>query len=208
MLQQASAQQANGHVAHLSLVLTITQSATVQRHCPRCRVNRDFVSGGKFRVNAQKKLIDVWLIFRCATCDQTWNHPIHERKSVRAIPAAELDALMRNDPALAARHALAAARLAGSGSITDADLRREVIVPASGATAELLISIALPEPGSLRLDRVLAWGLGIERAEIPRLPLGVAPRALRRPAIDGQQIRLDLTHCSPEQAEKYLAMLR
>ncbi|MHB9361041.1 DUF1062 domain-containing protein [Mesorhizobium sp. LNJC403B00] len=59
----------------------------------------------KFRVNANGKRIDVWLIYRCIDCDNSWNFGIFERCNRRDIEHALLAALESNDPALARRHA-------------------------------------------------------------------------------------------------------
>lgn len=38
-----------------------------------------FVSAGKFRVNANGRRLDIWLIYRCEKCGRTLNVPIYER---------------------------------------------------------------------------------------------------------------------------------
>jgi hypothetical protein len=53
----------------------------------------------KFRTNAQKKRIDVWLIYRCSTCDETWNLPIYERVAIGDLAPGEFQAIACNDPA-------------------------------------------------------------------------------------------------------------
>lgn len=55
------------------------------RHCRRCGGTRRFRTGGKIRLNANGKLVDAWLIYRCAACDDTWNRPILERRPLRTI---------------------------------------------------------------------------------------------------------------------------
>jgi hypothetical protein len=194
----------NGPCAQLSLVVTATLTPAILRHCPRCKVDRPFKNSGKFRVNAQKKRVDIWLIFRCGTCDQTWNHAIHERQSVRALAPDILDAFMRNDPALADRHAAALGGQSASASPAELQVTRYILAPVSAATIGLRIVIAAP-PGNLqRLDRVLATGLAIPRAEVTTLAergalhiTNAGEKALRRPALDGQEVLLDLQYCHP-----------
>ncbi len=36
----------------------------VYHRCGKCGKKRDFINSGKFRVNANGNLLDVWLIFR------------------------------------------------------------------------------------------------------------------------------------------------
>src|SRR3954453_14796375 len=99
------------------ILVEVESEIALHRHCPRCKLQRRFASSGKFRVNAQKKRIDAWLIFRCAAWGERWNSPVHERRPVGALDPKELDALMRNDPDLAARQGQAAmGRSANSGA--------------------------------------------------------------------------------------------
>ena len=41
---------------------------TALRPCGACGAEAAFASTGQFRVNAQKKRLDVWLVYRCTTC--------------------------------------------------------------------------------------------------------------------------------------------
>jgi hypothetical protein len=191
------------------LLVQVTSGVALHRRCPRCKLERRFVSAGKFRVNAQKKRIDAWLIFRCTACDDRWNWPVHERRPVGALDPTELDALMRNDPDLAARHGQAAMRSSpGAAAENDPTLHLAILEPATDATRviEIVISAA---GASLRLDRLLAQTLALGRREIEALDeagvmtaLPVGRKALRRPAIDGQRIRIDLDGCSAAAAAR------
>jgi hypothetical protein len=193
-----------GHTAHLHLVIAATATPKFLRHCARCKAERPFASSGKFRVNAQKKLIDVWLIYRCSDCDQTWNHPIHERLPVKSLPPGDLTALMQNDGALAARFA----HDLGRGMPGEVFLERRILHPATEATQKIRLSITAPT-GGMRLDRVLAQGLLLQRTEIQALvesgALSLQPnatKALRRTARDGQEAVIDLAQCPMDLAGK------
>lgn len=193
-----------GTAARLLVEVTSPSEIALTRHCPRCNLSRRFASSGKFRVNAQKKRIDVWLIFRCTVCDDRWNWPVHERRPVGALDPAELDALMRNDPALAARHGWAAVQAGNAGVDQAPDVRLSVIEPATGTTQMVEIVLAITG-ASPRLDRVLAQALGLARSEIEALAMTVAPAArksLRRPACDGQRITVDLARCPEDTAAR------
>ncbi|MBL8709247.1 MAG: DUF1062 domain-containing protein [Rhodospirillaceae bacterium] len=192
----------SGPVARIQLVLTASGERPVHRHCARCKTDRPFASSGRFRVNAQKKLIDIWLIWRCTTCDQTWNQSIHERRPVRSLPPAELDAFMGNDAGLAQHHAGLLAAGMGAGWAEEVRVERRILVPMTEATARLELVVAAPPGNGLRLDRVLAMGLMLGRGEVTSLAesgalivAGGGARALRRPAIDGQVMSVDLTRC-------------
>jgi hypothetical protein len=159
----------------------------------------------KFRTNAQKKRIDVWLIYRCEGCGETWNMPILERVAIGDIAPDEFQAIARNDPALAARHAFDRDRLArhssrvedSSGVAIRKSLRGEHRRDA--AIIEIEIEIALALPCQIRLDRLLSSELGLTRSRLRTLHDCGALRlsqpsrkALRSPASDGQSIAIDL----------------
>jgi len=114
----------------------------------------------KFRTNAQKKRIDVWLIYRCEGCGETWNLPIFERVAVGDIGLHEFQAIARNDPALAQLYAFDRARLdrhsdhvEESAAVT---VRWRVQSARSPQPSEVEISIHLALPWRTRLDRLLA----------------------------------------------------
>ena len=72
------------------------------RHCPTCATARPFQSSGKIRLNANGRRLDAWLIYRCTSCDQTWNRTLFERRSVQQLAPSELDALQQSTPACVA----------------------------------------------------------------------------------------------------------
>ncbi len=67
--------------------------------CNRCRAARPFEPSGKTRLNANGRRLDAWLIYRCCSCDSTWNRPIFERRHIRDIDPHTLNALQTNDEA-------------------------------------------------------------------------------------------------------------
>ena len=196
-------------VARLLVRVSADQTPRIRRHCPRCAMDRDFTSSGKFRVNAQKKIIDSWLIFRCSDCDCRWNLPVHERRPVRTIDPDELAALMRNDGALADRYAAAASRASSNAAIAVF-----VLAPVHPDTRVIEMAIAVAASCSVRLDRLLALVLGLrrdaiqplyDRAAITIRPVSAKP--MRRSATDGQMIRLDLARCPNDLALRCRASL-
>jgi hypothetical protein len=76
-----------------------TSTPKIIRKCSRCDCDR-FHSSDKFRVNANKKLIDVWLIYKCAHCGATLNLSIINRRSITKIKADLLNRFQSNDTAL------------------------------------------------------------------------------------------------------------
>lgn len=76
-------------------------SFTVTRNCSGCGRKSRFKNTGKFRVNANGSLIDVWLIYSCEDCGHTLNLTVYERRRASLIPAREYARFAENDGALA-----------------------------------------------------------------------------------------------------------
>jgi hypothetical protein len=174
----------------------------VIRRCPQCNQLRRFVSTGKFRLNAQQRRIDVWLLYRCAACDTTWKHPLFERCTPEEIGAERHERLLRNDAHLAYACAfdLAALRRARADVDAAVPFRVESGKPAPRiSNGRWRITLDLPYPCSVRLDHLLAQALNVPRALIhPWAKDGTlivpeqARRVLRRPVRHGQIVLLRL----------------
>ncbi|MGW7044741.1 DUF1062 domain-containing protein [Streptomyces avermitilis] len=142
----------------------------VLRRCHACASER-FRANGKFRVNANHKLLDAWLLVLCTACGETAKLTVLERMNVRSVRPELLDRLHDNDTALAAellqdpvvrrRNRIAldwddAWRLDTGGSD---HLDREVI--------DISVRFAARIP--VRPVRLIAEGCGLSRAEVERL---------------------------------------
>lgn len=57
----------------------------IVKRCPACSTTREFTPSGAFRVNLQKKRLDVWSIYKCTHGDYTWNVSLFSRKHVSKI---------------------------------------------------------------------------------------------------------------------------
>lgn len=172
-------------------------------NCNRCGTVKAYCSSGKFRVNANGKRIDVWLIYRCIDCDNSWNFGIFERCNRRDIEPALLQALESNDPGLARRHAFDVValrnRIGRLDEFPDVAVHKHRLGGTRETATALELQLGLEIPISLRLDRLLAGELGISRSRLQALEerrlLVVHPdgaKALRKPARQGMTIRIDL----------------
>ncbi|EMX2854499.1 DUF1062 domain-containing protein [Yersinia enterocolitica] len=79
--------------------VTPVEYQRIAKRCPSCKIKRDFTASGAFRVNSQKKLLDVWSIYKCTHCDYTWNISLFSRLHVRKIDRQLYHRLMTNDAA-------------------------------------------------------------------------------------------------------------
>jgi hypothetical protein len=161
-----------------------------------------FACSLKFRTNAHKKRIDVWLIYRCSACDETWNLPIHERVAIDDIALDAFQAIARNDAALARYYAFDRARLARHGLRVEESAAVAVRKVAQNGRQEdaalIEIEIALSVSCGIRLGRLLSSELGITRSQLRTLHEHGALRAshatkpLRSAIVDGQSIAINL----------------
>ncbi|MEU3612778.1 DUF1062 domain-containing protein [Streptomyces sp. NPDC006872] len=151
----------------------------VLRRCHTCASDR-FRANGKFRVNANHKLLDAWLLVLCTGCGETAKLTVLERMQVRSVRPELLDRLHDNDPALAAellqdpvvrrRNRIAldwddAWRLDTGGSDHPDREVSEVI----DASEVIDVSVRFAARIPVRPVRLIAEGCGLSRAEVERL---------------------------------------
>ncbi|MBQ7360036.1 MAG: DUF1062 domain-containing protein [Lachnospiraceae bacterium] len=76
----------------------------VYHRCGGCGKKQEFVNSGRFRVNANGKAVDVWLIYRCGKCKHSWNLTIYERTKPSKIPTEDYQRFLDNDMDLACEY--------------------------------------------------------------------------------------------------------
>uniref|UniRef100_A0AAU2UW87 DUF1062 domain-containing protein n=1 Tax=Streptomyces sp. NBC_00003 TaxID=2903608 RepID=A0AAU2UW87_9ACTN len=156
----------------------------VLRRCHACASER-FRANGKFRVNANHKLIDAWLLALCTACGATTKLTVLERVNVRSVRPELLDRMHDNDLGLAAellqdpvvrrRNRVAldwdnAWRLDTGGSERRLDRGRGL--PSSSETessGKIDVSVRFAARIPVRPVRLIAEGCGLSRAEVERL---------------------------------------
>ena len=74
------------------------------KKCSHCDSDR-FCCSDKFRMNAQKKNIDVWLIYRCVKCDNTCNLTLLSRSKPDLIDKTLFHSFSMNDKDTAWKYA-------------------------------------------------------------------------------------------------------
>jgi hypothetical protein len=170
--------------------------------CSGCGGLRAFQCSNKIRLNANGRKLDAWLIYKCMTCEKTWNRPIFERQNVRDIDPSVIQALQSNDPAWirAESFNLDALRRKSQriDEPADIDVQKEVLFEAPGWTI-LIIELELRFSVAFRLDRLLACELGVSRSRLQALYdtglLRADPKRadiLRRRIKDGLAVTVDL----------------
>lgn len=168
--------------------------------CGGCGTLKPFQSSGKVRLNANGRKLDAWLIYKCIDCARSWNRPLFERRTLKEIDPAVLEAAHFSTPDWVRvqefdldglrRHAQ---RIDEFGEV-DIDKRDlgEAAMP-----GQIVIELDVALPTSLRLDRLLAGELGLSRSKLQSLHeqglLVIEPArkdVLRRRVRSGMQVRL------------------
>ncbi|MFG1995070.1 DUF1062 domain-containing protein [Actinoplanes sp. NPDC048988] len=139
----------------------------INRRCRRCPSGR-YRTYGKFRVNANHKLLDVWLLALCSRCGETIKLTVLERVTVRAIDPSTLTRFHDNDPELAATVLADPAVLRRNNVSLDWDgawtLRRER-TDARAVDTSIRFVRRIP----VRRTRLLSAGLEVPGREVRRL---------------------------------------
>lgn len=78
----------------------------VLRYCKKCGRKNLFTCSRQFRVNAQRRYLDIWLIYKCCDCNTTWNATVYSRISPQSIKPQLLDGFYKNDNELVEKYAM------------------------------------------------------------------------------------------------------
>jgi hypothetical protein len=156
-----------------SYAITIEAYPCVLRRCARCGEKKPFLPSDQIRINAQKKLLDVWLIHKCRDCGQTWNMEVFSRVSPGQLDRTTYNRMLSNDPDLIRSlafdpqlHARAGAPLCQDTLTYKIDGER-LCLDALTEPAEL--SFICPVPLGVRLSRLLREILGLSARQIEAL---------------------------------------
>ena len=162
----------------------------IVKACVSCRSTRHHPTG-KFRVNANGKLLDVWMLICCDRCGRTSKIPTHERIYVQALKSKRLLMFENNDPAMVrdltmngALAGEAAYQLDWSGTWElETDMPSCELERGDPAPLKVIIRFELPVP--IRVEKLLATGLGLSRSAVRgmidsgriRLPMAIDAKA-------------------------------
>ncbi|GIH79967.1 DUF1062 domain-containing protein [Planobispora longispora] len=155
----------------LSWTVRRTRLPLLSLRCLECRSETATAAEGSFRVNANGKLLDVWLLVRCVSCDETSKITVHERVPVRSLDPVRLRAFENNDPALVARALLdpsIARRNRFALDWTGAWRLDTPPDPLADTSWPVRVEVGFLDPVPVRPEQLIACGLGISRGETGR----------------------------------------
>lgn len=145
----------------------------VLRYCKKCGKKREYSCSGEFRVNAQQKALDVWLIYKCVHCNTTWNSTVFSRISPQKLGAGLLERFSCNDKELAMQYATDIPLLQRNGA--------EIRIPAYQVIGE---EICLDRPVSIKIQS--EYALPLKAASVLRTKLGISQRELDDLLLNGR----------------------
>ncbi|WP_236667538.1 MULTISPECIES: DUF1062 domain-containing protein [unclassified Nonomuraea] len=154
----------------LPWVVRRTRLPLLSLRCVDCRSESATTGEGTFRVNANGKLLDVWLLVRCVSCDRTSKLTVHERAPVRALDPAELDGYHANDPELVASRLLDPLLARRNRFTLDWAGAWRLHAPSESIEGAwpVQVQVVFEDPVPVRPERLIAQGLGLSRNEVLR----------------------------------------
>jgi hypothetical protein len=164
------------------------------RHCSTCGDSRPFRSSGKIRLNANGRRLDAWLIYKCTSCEKTWNRPLVERAVVTSIAETDLMAMHISDPVWVSAREYDIGTLGRHCDKIEIspDLIVTKIINSDRPDAWSVIELAInaQRATGMRLDRLLSSELRLARSELRSMQrtgglqfASKSDRMLRKPVV-------------------------
>ncbi|WP_160139580.1 DUF1062 domain-containing protein [Chryseobacterium sp. c4a] len=148
----------------------------LKKKCNHCDSDR-FHCSDKFRLNAQKKNIDIWLIYRCVKCHHRYNMTLFSRIRTESISKETFNLLSQNDVDLAWKYAFS--RETRQKNNAEVDLNSvayeiqfdEVSVEQMIASDQEILSFTIkcPFEFNLRLSTVIRTCLNLSSSKLNQL---------------------------------------
>ena len=141
---------------------------TVGRYCKHCMTKTQYVPSGRFRVNANRKALDIWLIYKCGKCRTTWNLAIYSGIHPHSLPPNQLNGFLLNASELAMKYSTDIALIKQNGGepgLPDIQI--------SGENCDIAepvqIVLTADRPSEYKAIPAIRSKLGLSRAEFDRL---------------------------------------
>ncbi len=145
-----------------------TETYRIIHNCAGCGGKSTFQSTNKFRVNANGKQLDVWLIYQCSKCKHTYNISIYSRVNRSTLRKTEYEKLMQNDPKIVSEYGMDRNTFKRNGLII-LEEPTFILKDTDECTEENTITIRNPYQISIRYDNLIAECLSISRSEAKKV---------------------------------------
>jgi len=124
-------------------------------------------------VNANHRKLDAWLIYKCISCNRTWNCTIFSRVDTRHVDRSLLGRLQANHQPTAWAYAFDYELLRRNGVEVEPTiaytLSGEDLKPYSDEQGCVTVLLTAEQPLFVRIDTLLARKLGLSRAQLGAL---------------------------------------
>ena len=153
-----------------NMIWTINCLSTpmITHHCKKCNKSTEFISSDCFRVNAQGKYLDVWLIYNCGKCRTSWNSTILSRIHTNKIDSNLLHLFHENDASLAQVYGADKSILKKNGAEIKT-IEYEVVGENFKINEPTVLQIHCKFPLGIKLSTILKNKLELSNAELKRL---------------------------------------
>lgn len=145
----------------------------LKKKCNHCNSNR-FQCSDKFRLNAQKKNIDIWLIYRCVKCNNTYNMTVFSRIRTESISKEIFKKFSENNTEIAWQYAFSQEAIMKNNA--EADWKSvEYEISFQNLTIESLINresdmisfqIQCPFDFNMRISTIIRTCLGLSSSKL------------------------------------------
>lgn len=156
---------------NVTWIVTPVGYQRIAKRCPSCNIKRDFTPSGAIRINSQKKLLDIWSIYKCTHCDCTWNISLFSRLHVSKIKSELYYRLMMNDADTVQHFSCDIAMLKQNNAELSGrpDFRIQERWPLCLTRGnEVTVRIRIPQPFQVSLLSILQKQLMLSASEIRR----------------------------------------
>ncbi|MFD0819827.1 DUF1062 domain-containing protein [Micromonospora zhanjiangensis] len=154
----------------LPWVVRRTRLPLLSLRCVDCGSESAIAGESRFRVNANGKLLHVWLLVRCVSCDRTNKLAVHERAPVSSFDPAVLHGYHVNDPELVASRLLDPWLARRNRYTLDWTGAWRLDAPSEWIDEgwPVQVRVAFEDPVPVRPGRLVAHGLGLSRNDVLR----------------------------------------
>ncbi|WP_431609343.1 DUF1062 domain-containing protein [Chryseobacterium sp. 'Rf worker isolate 10'] len=145
----------------------------LKKKCNHCNSDR-FQCSDKFRLNAQKKNIDIWLIYRCVKCNNTYNMMVFSRIRTESISKEIFNKFSENNMEIAWQYAFSQEAIRKNNAEADWE-SVEYEISFQNLTVESLINresdmisfqIQCPFDFNMRISTVIRTCLGLSLSKL------------------------------------------
>ncbi len=150
-------------------IVTPQNTPVIVKSCSKCGNGSRFSCSGNFRVNANGRSLDVWLIYRCQRCDTTWNMEILSRVKPTQIDQGLYRCFVKNDYETAKRYAFNLQLLNKNKATPCFDEMGYTVIRTTLETQSDEVNIICEYDFGLRLDRLLSDQLALSRTKVKAL---------------------------------------